>query len=452
MQMLKSFDHILTLEFAMRPEKQNDPDVINLYKVVSTIYCHDQSCSLLTRSHRGQAGLLRRAAAKWVQEHVAMLRPQVLASAFNKVAVETNKIRKTHLPDPLPTGSAPNPTTNSTPATQSTEKLQPNPPVSGVGVETNGVIPPRLRVEDLKPPPDKRQKQTKDDRSSPAATTARGMSVGTDGNPPTPTLLQTANVPSPTTKKLPRPKPTRRKPSLVAAQKPDMNPKVEKLPPPANASPADPPQEASLTLPQFTGLADLSAQNNSLGISFRQMGVAAVAAHRKEEEDGRIDPLSFLEASMSKLENVMRNSGQAFTSLERDLSLSFAPDGQDTRFDPSRQMQPQLQRRPNEQETTFDYSSFIDESAFGFGDDTEESPHKIGEMQVPAETPDLLANPLGLVDPSPSSVVAITPHGVQTNNNEYDNVYSPKPANVEYPLGEDGWLDNMGLDPSYWTT
>jgi hypothetical protein len=36
MQMLKSFDHILTLEFAMRPEKQNNSDVINLYKVVRT--------------------------------------------------------------------------------------------------------------------------------------------------------------------------------------------------------------------------------------------------------------------------------------------------------------------------------------------------------------------------------------------------------------------------------
>lgn len=381
-----------------------------------------------------------------------MLRPQVLYSAFQKVAVETNKIRKTQLPDPLSTGLAANPTTNPTPATQSTERLQPNPPVSGAGAETNGVIPPRLRVEDLKPPPNKRQKQTKDDRSSPAGTTARGMSVGTDGNPPTPTLPQTANVPSPTTRKLPRPKPTRRKPSVAAAQKPDMNMKVEKLPPPANARSAEPPQEPSLTLPQFTGLADLSAQNNSLGISFRQMGVAAVAAHRKEEEDGRIDPLSFLEASMSKLENVMRNSGQAFTNLERDLSLSFAPDGQDIRFDASRQMQPQLQRRPNEQETIFDYSSFIDESAFGFGDDIGESPHKPGEMQVPAETPDLLINPLGLVDPSPSSVVAITPHGAQTNSNEYDNVYSPKPSNVEYPLGEDGWLDNMGLDPSYWTS
>jgi hypothetical protein len=380
-----------------------------------------------------------------------MLRPQVLGSAFNKVAMETNKIRKTHLPDPPSSGPATNRATSATPATQSAEKVQANPPGANVG-ETNGVIPPRLRVEDLKPPPNKRQKQNKDERSSPAGTTARGLSVGTDGNPPTPTLPQNANVPSPTTKKLPRPKPTRRKPSMATSSKPEVTAKVEKLPPPANASPSGPPPEASLTLPQFTGLADISAPNNSLGISFRQMGVAAVAAHRKEEEDGRIDPLSFLEASMLKLENVMRNSGQAFTGLERDLSLSFAPDGRDTRFDPSRQTLPQLQRRPNEQETTFDYSSFIDESAFGFGDDTEDSSNKSGEMQAPAETPDLLTNPLGLVDPSPSSVVAITPHGVQLHTVEYDSVYSPKPANVEYPLGEDGWLDNLGMDPSYWAS
>lgn len=37
MQMLKSFDHILTLEFAMRPQRQNDPEVINLYKVVCRV-------------------------------------------------------------------------------------------------------------------------------------------------------------------------------------------------------------------------------------------------------------------------------------------------------------------------------------------------------------------------------------------------------------------------------
>lgn len=37
MQMLKSFDHILTLEFAMRPQRQNDPEVINLYKVVCCV-------------------------------------------------------------------------------------------------------------------------------------------------------------------------------------------------------------------------------------------------------------------------------------------------------------------------------------------------------------------------------------------------------------------------------
>lgn len=379
-----------------------------------------------------------------------MLKSQVLGSAFSKVAVETNKIRKTHLPDPVQSGPAQTPASTSTPVTQSTEKpSQAIPPGPSAAAETNGVIPPRLRVEDLKPPPSKRQKQN--DRSSPAGTTARGMSVGTDGNPPTPTLPQTSTEPSPTTKKLPRPKPMRRKPSMAAASKPDITPKVEKLPVPTNVDVTDPSPKAGLTLPQFTGLADISAQNNSLGISFRQMGVAAVAAHKKEEQDGRVDPLSFLEASMSKLQNVMRSSGQTFAGLERDLSLSFTPDVHESRYDPSRQTQPQLQRRPNEQETTFDYSSFIDETAFGFGDDAEHTPDKAGDLQVPTETPDLLMNPLGLVDPSPASVVAITPHGAHTNT-EYDSVYSPKQANVEYPYGEDGWLDNMGLDPSYWTS
>jgi hypothetical protein len=38
MQMLKSFDHFLTLEFAMRPQRQNESDVINLYKVVCSVF------------------------------------------------------------------------------------------------------------------------------------------------------------------------------------------------------------------------------------------------------------------------------------------------------------------------------------------------------------------------------------------------------------------------------
>lgn len=379
-----------------------------------------------------------------------MLKPQVLGSAFSKVAVETNKIRKTHLPDPPPTESVPVSAANSTVAPQNPEKaVQPSEAAAAGG--TSGVIPPRLRVEDLKPPPSKRQKSNnKDDRSSPAATTARGMSVGTDGNPPTPTVAQNAVMPSPTTKKLPRPKPTRRKASMASAVKPDMTAKVEKLPV-INSGPEDaPPPEASLTLPQFTGLADILPQNNSLGISFRQMGVAAVSAHRKEEEDGRSDPLSFLEASMAKLEDVMRSSGQTFTGLERDLCVPITPALHDTRFDPSRQTRPHLQQRPREQDSAFDYSSFIDESAFALGDEDLETPTKLKYLQAPAETPELIPNATGVIDPSPTSVVAITPHGAQSNNTEEESVYSPKQNNIEYPLGEDGWLDNLGMDPTYW--
>lgn len=374
-----------------------------------------------------------------------MLKPQVLGSAFNKVAVETNKIRKTHLPDPPQSEALP--VANSTVASQNPEK--PAQPAEVTAPGTN--IPPRLRVEDLKPPPGKRQKSNnKDDRSSPAATNARGMSVGTDGNPPTPTVAQNAAMPSPTTKKLPRPKPTRRKPSMASSLKPDMTPKVEKLPVISSGPEDAPPAEATLTLPQFTGLADISPQNNSLGISFRQMGHAAVSAHRKEEEDGRADPLSFLEASMAKLEDVMRSSGQTFTGLERDLSLPITPALQDTRFDSSRQTRPQLQQRPREQDSAFDYSSFIDESAFGLVDDDVDSASKLKYLQVPAETPELVSNAAGVIDPSPTSVIAITPHGGQSSNLEEESVYSPKQGNVEYPLGEDGWLDNLGMDPTYW--
>lgn len=381
-----------------------------------------------------------------------MLKPQVLGSAFSKVAVETNKIRKTHLPDPPSTDTVPVSAANASMANQSTDKASQPAQSTSAAVGANGAIPPRLRVEDLKPPPGKRQKSNnKDDRSSPAATTARGMSVGTDGNnPPTPIVAQNAAMPSPTTKKLPRPKPQRRKPSMASASKPDMTPKVEKLPVISSGVADAPSTEASLTLPQFTGLADISPQNNSLGISFRQMGSAAVSAHRKEEEDGRIDPLSFLEASMAKLEDVMRTSGQTFTGLERDLSMPITPALHDTRFDPSKQTRPQLQQRPREQAPAFDYSSFIDESAFGLGDDELESADKAKNLQVPAETPELVTVAPGIIDPSPTSVIAITPHGAQSSNMEEESVYSPKQGNIEYPLGEDGWLENLGMDPTYW--
>jgi hypothetical protein len=371
-----------------------------------------------------------------------MLRPQVLASAFNKVAIETNKIRKSHLPEPPAAPLAP----GQTPA--AVQRVNSIVPSAAPTTEVNGVIAPRLRVEDLKPPPAKRQKQSKDDKSSPASHTFRGLSVGTDGNPPTPTIPQSSSVPSPTTKKLPRPKPTRRKPSVATAPKPELTPIVkpaEKLPTAPDAGPSTTP-EVSLTLPQFTGLADKSLQSNSLGISFRQMGTTAVNARRKEEDEGRSDPLSFLASSMAKLENAMRSSGQTFATLENDLSLSFAPDRADNRFDPSKSNQPQLQKRPHEQEVIFDYSSFIDESAFGLGDE-EDSKNKFRDLQIPAKTPDLVANPPGQIDPSPSSVVALTPHGIQTTSSGFEDVYSPK---LQANISSDGWLDSLGLDPNYW--
>ena len=235
---------------------------------------------------------------------------------------------------------------------------------------------------------------------------------------------------------------------MASASKPDITPKVEKLPVISSGAADAPSTEASLTLPQFTGLADISPQNNSLGISFRQMGSAAVSAHRKEEEDGRVDPLSFLEASMAKLEDVMRTSGQTFTGLERDLAMPITPSMHDTRFDPSKQTRSHLQQRPREQDPAFDYSSFIDESAFAMGDDDLESADKAKRLPLPAETPELVPIAPGVVDPSPTSVVAITPHGVQSSNMEDESVYSPKQGNFEYPLGEDGWLD--GMDPTYW--
>ncbi|KAJ9108954.1 hypothetical protein QFC21_000276 [Naganishia friedmannii] len=426
MQMLKSFDHFLTLEFAMRPQRQNESDVINLYKV---------------------AGLLRRAAGKWVTEHVAMLRPQVLASAFNKVAIETNKIRKSHLPDLSAAGVAQPPGAsgqNPPPIQRANSTALSAAPTA----EANGVIAPRLRVEDLKPPPAKRQRQSKDDKSSPASNTFRGLSVGTDGNPPTPTIPQTSSVPSPTTKKLPRPKPTRRKPSVATTTKTEMTPiikPVEKLPTAPDVGLSTTP-EVSLTLPQFTGLADKSLQSNSLGISFRQMGTAAVNARRKEEDEGRSDPLSFLACSMAKLENAMRSSGQTFATLENDLSLSYAPDRDDSRFDPSKSNQPQLQKRPHDQEVIFDYSSFIDESAFSLGDE-EDSKNKFRDLQIPAKTPDLVSNPPGQIDPSPTSVVALTPHGITVTSSGFEDVYSPK---LQANISGDGWLDSLGLDPSYW--
>lgn len=286
------------------------------------------------------------------------------------------------------------------------------------------VIAPRLRIEDLKPPPAKRQKQNPGSGS--------------------PVRIKTEVEPSPQQTKRPVPK-RRRKPTNSGMPLEPIDVDV------ATSTPVDltvsPVQAADTSLP--------AATDNVLGV--------------KLEQDAQADPVTYLANQWKRLEGVLsRRDQSALDNVNADLEMDLPVPFDDSLATFTVRMRAARAARagvstakmpmaPPAVAEGFDYSAFIDFSALDDDGDDESAPTVI------AATPDLLGPGDPRFEVSPSSEGATgTPRHVAPiqpiHHRAPIGTVSPVQQHVDL-FGEDGWLTE-GLDekwdegfdpnPSHW--
>lgn len=298
------------------------------------------------------------------------------------------------------------------------------------------VLAPRLRVEDLKPPPAKRQRtMSKDSVASPPVTAAPVAKVkaGNNGHETLSPLSKSVTVAeSPSRMSIPQPIPEKKTPKKKVNKKKAAKDQVDQKPVIA----AEKPKEV--------------VDQNALGI---RLGEQAMQARLDQELQGQKDPLAFMASAWDKLQAVLSANGQAqadvLTSIATDLNpLNTSYHGLGVQAIPP---------QPQPVEAPFDYSSFIDESALDFMDDLAEQPttnlQATSTPTVPSylsgslisQTPDLVGGGPSTVDPSPPSDFATSPASPTT---KMDPTYSPVDAKNEFDLfnDENGWLGELGQE------
>ena len=309
------------------------------------------------------------------------------------------------------------------------------------------VIAARLRIEDLKPPPAKRQKQNpkvKDEKVSPAA--GSPIKIKTDAE-------STGNAASPPQTKRPVPKRKRKPTNNGMPQEPIDVDAAESTPVDLTASPAQMESgTAQVAAPKRDSL--LSAPpDNILGV---RLGEQMVQARIKADHDAQSDPVAYLASQWKRLESVLsRHDQSVLDAVNADLAIDVPVPFDDSlgtftvrmraaqAVPAARPLAAKMASAPPPVTEGFDYSSFIDFSAFE--EEDESAPTVI------AATPDLLGPGDPRFEVSPSSEGATgTPRHVAPVHHHRAPIGTVSPVQQHVDLfGEDGWLTE-GLADSKW--
>jgi hypothetical protein len=298
------------------------------------------------------------------------------------------------------------------------------------------VIAPRLRIEDLKPPPTKRQKpnpKAKEEKASPAA--ASPVKIKAEGD------VGSRAASPPQTK---RPVPKKKRKPTVNSEPIDVDASTS-TPVDLTASPAR--MEDSAPIPSRP-LNLSGSPDNTLGV---RLGEQMVQARRQAEFDAQADSITFLTTQWQRLEGALRRHDQmALDNIKADLAIDIG-----VPFDDALAMNrvPANITRPAETvhepippkaavAEGFDYSSFFDFD--GLADDNESAPTMI------AATPDLLGPGDPRFEVSPSSEgPAGTPRQPPVQHHKAPiGTVSPVQEHLDL-FGEDGWLTE-GITDSKW--
>jgi hypothetical protein len=407
-----------------------------------------------------QAAVLKYAGLRWEKNRTAVLSREELMTQLPRIREEVG-----HLSVAL-RGTMGQPSSAEGQSNGNAQAIPDSAQAKQASLANTPVIAPRLRIEDLKPPPAKRQKQNpkvKDEKpssasGSPVKVKAEGESNGNVTSPPSQT-------------KRPQPKRRRKPTNAGMPQEPidvdaagstpvDLTASPDKVDNgPAPAVPARPP---ILT----------AAPDNVLGV---KLGEQMVQARIKADNDAQSDPVTYLTSQWKRLENVLgRHDQTVLDNVKADLAIDVPVPFDDALgaftvrmrtaqapFGPSSMMphksgpaMPMPIQQPAVPEG-FDYSSFIDFS--GLEEDEESAPTII------AATPDLLGPGDARFEVSPSSEGATgtprqAPPPIRHHRAPIGTV-SPVQQHVDL-FGEDGWLTegladskwDEGFDPnaSYW--
>jgi hypothetical protein len=338
--------------------------------------------------------------------------------------------------------------------------------------ETAPVIHPRLRIEDLKPPPAKRAKTSHKvkDEASPAATSE--LTVEDKGKPDQGGVVGKRPVP----KKRRKTNPIAGSPSDGA--EPGQSGADKVLDVAGVVQPVTVPATSN-GKPLINGLTQPDGLNeNVLGIKFsRDMMRSRRAA---EEEQIKLDPVGYLTSSWDKLKGLIeqQNGREALDRVKEDLDLGHMEgwipfdDGLNDMLktyqepmkpvEDSRLAIPLLEERPLSAagNTEFDYSCYIDISALETDDVPEETGDPIALGGEIVFTPDLLAPSDPRFEVSPASEgVTDTPQQAlgsaqRASLNDKAGIEREEARGSLSPIygridvfGEDGWLtEGLGED------
>lgn len=299
--------------------------------------------------------------------------------------------------------------------TTSVDMLQPSP---------NAGIAPRLRVEDLKPPPAKRQKQmpkSKDDKL-----TVKKQEEESPVNA----------APSPSNK---RPPP---KKNAAGRRKPSMAGMAGMQSEPIDVDAMDTATTPVAVVNDITVEVASPKPNIVQAIAKPELPVEVqvMRARQQEEAQAREDPIAFLNKTWNRLVPYLGQVDMdVLDNIAADLDVpsSIPFDDSFAELYNQRQHAPVFREpvQPPPLAQGFDYSSYIDLSGLDGPD----------EMSVVAPTPDLLHNgdPRCEVSPSDDGIAATPKHPLDQKR---VGVVSPKRQNSSSEsliFGEDGWLTDV---------
>ncbi len=281
-----------------------------------------------------------------------------------------------------------------------------------VATPPSSELAPRLRMEDLSLPPAKR---AKNNAGSPS--------------------VQTPSSPSKSAgqaKKAIKRAPSKRKASTNTAP----SDAVFKTPTPVEEKPQPGSVDTTMPPPSLgnNAMSTSNASDNALGV---KLGSDAVRARIAEEEQGRQEPIDFLERAMSSVRDMLsqkavegpNGSGAGPNALDYDATAMFLD------ALPTAPAKPWQSYITQPKEEVFDYSFFLDASLLEDEDESTAPPTSKGDMQ----TPELAQG--STVDPSPQSDKAFTPAPPKGAGDAaaHIRIVSPSIQRSDAFL-DDGWL------------
>lgn len=387
-----------------------------------------------------QSALLKYAVDQWEKHKVAMLQHQHLFESLTRLKTEIGSLTQE-----LRAFASSNGGTSSPAAGNATPPVAQPPPAEAASKKVDeSVLAPRLRVEDLKPPPAKRQKQS-------------------TASPKSPSVPAAPEKPKTQTKR-PQPKQRKKKeaPANVSVPPPSEPIDVDAIPTPAveiTASPANitvagsPKDVKSKSAADASGAAEQAPPDNRLGLNVA--AAQMMQAKLEEEKEAKADPVKFLNDSWKRLEAVLAGRERdaverVFADLQTETDIVFedglsslvARTGMST--EAVSNINPSILPAAvvNEPPESFDYSSFIDLSALDVCAEQ-------GDQATIDATPDLLSSSDPRFEVSPSSeglagTPRVTPR-VQTAPIKPMSPPPPRTKSIDV-FGEDGWLGDGLMD------